>query len=87
MFALGLKPNGGSSTLFVTMSNLFSKMPLGNVFGSLFFLLVLFIWKFKKYQDETNVGAIKLKVFNWWGPLVRLIIPVGITAIFIAGLS
>lgn len=170
--ALGLKPNGGSSTLFVTMSNLFSKMPGGNFFGALFFLLVLFagissvigylepivmivselfhlerkktvwlclvaifiigfptimaqgvwshisiagknifdfadflsgnilmplgalilslytlfIWKFKRYQEDTNIGATKIKVFNWWKPLVTMIIPVAIIIIFITGL-
>ena len=40
IFALGLSPDSGPSLLFVTMSNLFDKIPLGGFFGALFFLLV-----------------------------------------------
>lgn len=171
-FALGMDPNSGSSTLFVTMSNLFSQMPAGNLFGAMFFLLVLFaaissvigylepivmivkelfcierkkavwlslaaifiagfptilaqgawshikilgrnlfdfadyfsgnilmplgaiilalytlfVWKFENYQKETNVGAIKIKVYNWWAPLVKYLIPIALVIIFITGL-
>lgn len=42
IFALGLSPDSGPSLLFVTMSNLFDKIPLGGFFGALFFLLVFF---------------------------------------------
>lgn len=171
IFALGLKPDAGPSLLFVTMSNLFSHLPLGNLFGGMFFLLVFFaalssaigylepivmtctelfkmnrkkavwlsliaisvvgyptilaqgpwanilitgrnffdfadylsgnimmplgalllsfytllIWKFNKYQEETNIGAEKLKVFNWWSPLVKFLIPVALVIIFVTG--
>lgn len=42
IFALGLKPDSGSNLLFVTMSNLFTKMPFGQFFGVMFFLLMFF---------------------------------------------
>lgn len=42
IFALGLEPGQGSRLLFVTMSNLFDKLPGGVFFGTLFFLLVFF---------------------------------------------
>lgn len=42
IFALGLQPDSGASLLFVTMSNLFSQLPLGQVFGTMFFVLVFF---------------------------------------------
>lgn len=42
IFALGLSPDSGASLLFITMSNLFSKIPFGQVFSILFFLLVFF---------------------------------------------
>ncbi len=42
IFALNLDVDSGSNLLFVTMSNLFSQIPLGSVFGSAFFLLILF---------------------------------------------
>lgn len=42
IFALGLEPGQGSKLLFVTMSNLFDKLPGGMLFGTMFFLLVFF---------------------------------------------
>lgn len=42
IFALGLQPDQGPSLLFVTMSNLFDKIPFGGLFGSMFFLLLIF---------------------------------------------
>ncbi|HZK00890.1 MAG TPA: sodium-dependent transporter [Tissierellaceae bacterium] len=42
IFALGLPVDSGSSLLFITMSNLFDKIPLGGLFGSMFFLLIFF---------------------------------------------
>lgn len=173
IFALGLSTDSGPSLLFVTMSNLFNQLPAGTLFGSMFFLLLLFaalssalgylepvvatctglfkmsrkkavwtslaaifivgfpmimaqgpwkniliggrnffdfadylsgnvmmplgalilsfyvviVWKFKGFQSETNVGAesSKLKVFNWWAPLVKFIIPVALVLIFVTG--
>ncbi len=41
IFALGLQPNQGSSLLFVTMPSLFERMPAGQVFGCLFFFLMI----------------------------------------------
>lgn len=172
IFALGLEPDVGSSLLFVTMSNLFDKLPLGNLFGGMFFLLLffaatssalgylepivmtvselgkidrkkavwlslgaifivgfptimaqgpwsdiliggrnffdfadylsgnimmplgalvlsmytVFIWKFKTYREETNLGAKGFMVFNWWKPLVTILIPIALVIIFITGL-
>ncbi len=171
IFALELKPDVGTSLLFVTMSNLFNKLPAGSFFGGMFFLLVFFaalssalgylepivttctelfkmnrkravllsliaiyiigyptilaegpwsnvliggrnffdfadylsgniamplgalvlsfytllVWKFDKYQEETNIGAEKLKVYDWWSPLIKILIPISLVAIFITG--
>lgn len=171
IFALGLKPDAGASLLFVTMSNLFNKLPAGSLFGGMFFLLVFFaalssamgylepivmtctelfkmnrkkavwlsliiifiigyptilaqgpwsnvliggrnffdfadylsgniamplgalilsfytllVWKFDKYQEETNIGAEKLKVYDWWSPLIKFLIPIALVIIFITG--
>ncbi len=171
IFALGLQPDAGPSLLFVTMSNLFNKLPLGSLFGGMFFLLVffaalssaigylepivmtgtelfkvnrkkavwisliaiyivgyptilaqgpwsniliggrnffdfadyvsgniamplgalllslftLFVWKFNKYQEDTNIGAKKLKVYDWWSPLIKYLIPIALFLIFVTG--
>ncbi len=42
VFARGLEVDSGSGLLFITMSNLFSQIPFGRLFGSAFFLLILF---------------------------------------------
>lgn len=171
IFALGLKPDAGPSLLFVTMSNLFNRLPAGSLFGGMFFLLIFFaalssglgylepivmtstelfkmsrkksvwlsllaifivgiptilaqgpwsnilimgrnffdfadylsgniamplgalilafftlvVWKFDRYQKETNVGAETLKVYDWWLPLVKFLIPIALVIIFITG--
>lgn len=58
-------------------------MPLGALLTAFYTLLV---WKFDKFQEETNVGAEKLKVYNWWAPLVKFVVPVALVIIFITGL-
>lgn len=57
-------------------------MPLGALILSLY---VVIVWKFKGFQSETNVGAEQgtLKVFNWWAPLVKFIIPAALVLIFV----
>jgi NSS family neurotransmitter:Na+ symporter len=41
LFAFGLEPDSGARLLFVTMTNLFDRMPLGQLFGAAFFLLLI----------------------------------------------
>jgi len=41
-FAFGVAPNAGIPLLFVTLPGLFAQMPAGQLFGMLFFLLVIF---------------------------------------------
>ena len=40
LFAFGLEPDSGFGLSFVTMTNLFSQMPAGQLFGGLFFFLL-----------------------------------------------
>ncbi len=40
LFAFALAPDAGPGLLFVTMTNLFARMPAGQLFGSVFFFLV-----------------------------------------------
>jgi len=42
VFAFGLDPSAGPPLLFMTMPHVFEKMPLGGLFGFLFFMLMLF---------------------------------------------
>lgn len=41
IFAFGMEPNLGPSLIFKTMPMVFSQMPFGRAFGTLFFILVL----------------------------------------------
>lgn len=42
VFALGYNPSAGPGLLFITLPGVFAKMPMGSLFGSLFFIFVLF---------------------------------------------
>ncbi len=42
VFAFGFEPGVGPSLMFITLPSVFAAMPLGAVFGLLFFILVLF---------------------------------------------
>lgn len=41
-FAYGVQPNSGPSLIFITLPNIFNHMPLGRVWGSLFFVFMSF---------------------------------------------
>ena len=41
LFAFGLEPDTGPGLLFVTMTNMFARMPAGSVFGGAFFFLLI----------------------------------------------
>lgn len=42
IFSMGMEPGQGPGLLFVTMSQIFMKMPGGVIFGAIFFLLIFF---------------------------------------------
>ncbi len=42
VFALGLEPTQGPSLMFITLPAIFNQMYMGNVFGFMFFVLILF---------------------------------------------
>lgn len=42
VFAFGLDPSAGPGLMFITLKEVFTAMPLGNIFGLIFFLLVFF---------------------------------------------
>ncbi|MBE6763214.1 MAG: sodium-dependent transporter [Ruminococcaceae bacterium] len=42
IFTYGLKPDSGPSLIFITLPNIFANMPLGQLWGSLFFVFMSF---------------------------------------------
>lgn len=58
-------------------------LPLGALVLSLY---TVFVWTFKNYQEDVNTGSTGFRVFNWWAPFVRFVIPIAIGIIFLTGL-
>ncbi len=42
VFSFGLEPTAGPGLIFITLPKVFASMPMGNLFGIIFFVLVLF---------------------------------------------
>lgn len=42
VFSFGLEPTAGPGLIFITLPKVFASMPMGNLFGIIFFILVLF---------------------------------------------
>ena len=79
VFANGLEPSQGPGLMFVTLPLAFGQMPLGVVFGSVFFVLVSFAaitsaisltepalaWLVEDYNAKRSRVAITLGVITW----------------------
>ncbi len=59
-------------------------MPLGAI-ALIFF--TLFVWKFEGFKNDVNNGATKIKVTNFWIPVVMVLIPVSLVIIFLGGIG
>ena len=58
-FAYGVNPDSGPGLLFVTLPNIFNKMPLGGLWGSLFFL-------FMSFAAMTTLVAVFENIISYW---------------------
>jgi len=81
VFAFGLDPAAGPPLLFITMPHVFTQMPLGTLFGLLFFLLMLFAALTSSISMlEVNVSFLvdhykrdRLKSAIWAGIIIFLV--------------
>ncbi|MEA4849725.1 MAG: sodium-dependent transporter, partial [Clostridiaceae bacterium] len=81
VFAFGLDPAAGPPLLFITMPHVFTQMPMGTVFGLLFFLLMLFAALTSSISMlEVNVSFLvdqykkdRLKSAIWAGIIIFLV--------------
>jgi neurotransmitter:Na+ symporter, NSS family len=65
LFSAGMSPDEGPSLVFITMAHLFDTMPLGLVFGSIFFLS-LFIAGFTSIVAVVEgIAASLMDYFDW----------------------
>lgn len=81
VFAFGLDPAAGPPLLFITMPHVFAQMPLGTLFGLLFFILMLFAALTSSISMlEVNVSFLvdhykrdRLKSAIWAGVIIFLV--------------
>ena len=58
-------------------------LPLGGLLAAIF---VGYVWGTKKAIEEANTGNTGFAIGNWWGILVRYVVPVLIAVIMVVGI-
>lgn len=64
-FAYGIEPDAGPSLIFITIPNLFSKMPGGRIWGALFFVFLSFAALTTVIAVFENIIAFDMDLFGW----------------------
>lgn len=64
-FAFGIKPDAGPSLIFLTIPNLFTKMPGGRFWGALFFVFLSFAALTTVIAVFENIIAFDMDLFGW----------------------
>jgi len=63
-FAFGVNPDSGESLVFITLPNIFNSMPLGRLWGSLFFLFMTFAAFSTVIAVFENICSITIDIWN-----------------------
>ncbi len=64
-FAYGVQPDSGNNLIFVTLPNIFNHLPLGNVWGCLFFVFLSFAALSTVFAVFENILACTMDLFGW----------------------
>ena len=64
-FAYGVNPDSGFDLIFITLPNIFNSLPLGNVWGSLFFIFLSFAALSTVFAVFENILACTMDQFGW----------------------
>lgn len=64
-FAYGVQPNSGPNLIFVTLPNIFNHIPLGRLWGSLFFVFMTFAAFSTIIAVFENIIACCTDLFHW----------------------
>ncbi len=64
-FAYGVKPDAGPSLIFITLPNIFNNMPLGRLWGSLFFIFMTFAAFSTVLAVFENIISMSCDLFNF----------------------
>jgi len=64
-FAYDVEPGAGPSLIFITLPNIFNNMPMGRVWGSLFFIFMSFAAFSTVLAVFENIMAMCMDLFGW----------------------
>lgn len=64
-FAFGVNPDSGFGLIFVTLPNIFNNMPLGQLWGALFFIFLFFAALTTIIAVFENIVSCFSDMFNW----------------------
>lgn len=64
-FTYGVNPDSGPNLIFVTLPNIFNNLPLGRVWGSLFFIFLTFAAMSTIFAVFENILACTRDMFGW----------------------
>ena len=64
-FAYGVQPDAGPSLIFITLPNIFNHMPMGRLWGSLFFVFMSFASFSTVLAVFENIMACTMDLFGW----------------------
>ena len=64
-FAYGVQPDSGPNLIFVTLPNIFNNLPMGRVWGSLFFVFMTFAAFSTIIAVFENIIAMCMDLFGW----------------------
>lgn len=64
-FAYGLDPAAGPRLIFITLPNIFNSMPLGSLWGTLFFLFMLFAAISTVVAVFENIVSFAMDLWGW----------------------
>jgi len=64
-FAFGVNPDGGPGLLFITLPNIFNAMPLGRLWGTVFFIFMAFAALSTVIAVFENIIAFGMDKYGW----------------------
>lgn len=64
-FAYGVQPDSGPSLIFITLPNIFNNIPLGQLWGSLFFIFMSFAALSTVLTVFEGIIACTIDIFGW----------------------
>ena len=80
-FAYGVEPGAGPSLIFITLPNIFNHMPLGQLWGSLFFVFMTFAAFSTVLAVFENIMACMMDLTGWGRGLTGLVCGIAMFAL------